>query len=307
MRTPSRPACLLCLWLIPLVWAGCSSVPRGMAGREPRIQTLASVGGKPLPPVAGTPGASIVVDEYDPSLPPTDDGRISGRVVDEQGQPVPDVEVRVAADGTRAGRTRRAWTDAAGRFTLHGLLPGRPYTIIAERAEGRQFLVGRVVAEAPDTRVRIALHDPQESRVGVNRASDRRETREDEGDEEDRGAALEPINEEDLPLAAEARGPSRPVRSPAREARAGGSGWTRMGALVPESSMADRAEEQPPGREEEPSFPAATSRGESNADAEVNPLPPAIEPPRRSRSEPPEAPREAPPSPQAQAPARSEP
>ena len=58
-------------------------------------------------------------------------GRISGRVYDERGKPVPGAKVRLAVGGESGGKAVSAVTDRSGAFTLRGVRPGSSYTVIA--------------------------------------------------------------------------------------------------------------------------------------------------------------------------------
>jgi hypothetical protein len=61
----------------------------------------------------------------DPSDPHR--GRISGIVLDERGQPLPDITVTATPPGPLAARVPSTQTDSQGRFAMAGLLPGRNY------------------------------------------------------------------------------------------------------------------------------------------------------------------------------------
>ena len=138
-------------WLLPLAALGLGCASTGGVtrnGNDPKIQTIASVGDRPVATRAGrTLTSSAVADLAALNSPRTRDDRVSGRVVDESGDPVPNAHVRVAAGGISGGRVAEATSDRAGGFTLRGLRPGSNYTLIAEY-EGQGGLVeGR--AEAP--------------------------------------------------------------------------------------------------------------------------------------------------------------
>ncbi|MBV8488553.1 MAG: carboxypeptidase regulatory-like domain-containing protein, partial [Planctomycetaceae bacterium] len=118
---------------------------------------MASVGDKPLPIRSGTFDSSVRAQEPEPLVTPPGRGRISGRVYDQGGKPVPDARVRLAVGGEAGGKAVTAVSDASGAFTLRGVRPGSTYTVIAECERPDGFLTGRVETEAPDTNVRIAL------------------------------------------------------------------------------------------------------------------------------------------------------
>ena len=129
-------------------------------GRGAQDRTVASVGDKTLPIVSGTPGSSVMAEKVTPELRVGTNGRVSGRVVDAEGRPVPNAQVRLAVGGARGGRMNRATTDRSGAFTLRGLRPRASYTVIAELNDERGQLTGRSDVRAPDTDVRITLGSP---------------------------------------------------------------------------------------------------------------------------------------------------
>lgn len=138
--------------------SGCSHTGALRPSPPDEVKTTASVGDKALPIVAGAPGSSLRADTADPDLPRTSRGRISGRVYDEEGHPVPNARVRLALGAAPAGKAVYANTDRSGAFTLGGLRPGSGYTVIAEYQGEQGMMSGRVDADAPDTGVRIGLH-----------------------------------------------------------------------------------------------------------------------------------------------------
>src|SRR5262245_25964815 len=105
---------------------------RERLGTEEEIRTVASVGERDMPVVAGTPGESVASDVAASERAPAAEGRISGRVLDENDDPVADAVVRLAVGGRSGGRSISAVTDGSGGFTLQGLRPGETYTLIAE-------------------------------------------------------------------------------------------------------------------------------------------------------------------------------
>ena len=108
--------------------AGCSQTgpfrPAGSGGASTGVKTVASVGDQPLPIVAGEPGSSVRADDEAPPPPSTVGSRVSGRVYNERGKPVPGARVRLAVGGASGGKVVSATTDRSGAFTLHGLRPG---------------------------------------------------------------------------------------------------------------------------------------------------------------------------------------
>ncbi len=278
MRTPdlpSRAACLLALGL-----AGCSS----MAGRPPgmtsRLRTFASSGERPLLADAGSPSSATGSElaGLEPRTPA--DGRISGRVVDERGEPVAGIEVRLADGGSRGGRDLKDVTDDSGAFTLKGLRPGASYQLVAEE-DGQEGAVGRASAKAPNGQVKIRLvrDDPgstearaatasEEPASRVQRASGRAATDETQEPTPRRRSR---VNEEDLPPAEEAEAlTSSTASAPGRPI------WKRVGAAGSALASADRS-----SLRDSTSGPSASPRSPATAPAEeeANPLPPAKEPP----------------------------
>jgi hypothetical protein len=112
--------------------SGCSHTGAFRSPPPDDIKTIASIGDKALPIVAGAPGNSLRADTAGPDLPRSSRGRISGRVYDEEGRPVPNARVRLALGAAPAGKAVYANTDRSGAFTLAGLRPGSDYTVIAE-------------------------------------------------------------------------------------------------------------------------------------------------------------------------------
>ena len=154
MRIPSLYRGLL---ILPLCMLGCS---QNWTVRKPPgddVKTVASVGDNSLPIRSGTPDSSVRAQDTEPILPSPSPGRISGRVYDERGKPVPSAKVRLAVGGESGGKAVSSVTDRSGAFTLRGLRPGSSYTVIAEYEGENGLMAGRVEAEVPDTDVRIGL------------------------------------------------------------------------------------------------------------------------------------------------------
>src|SRR4051812_44182818 len=208
---------LLLLTLL-LGLAGCSSTSRFRTAATPKLRTIASVGDRRLPVVSGEPGDSMTAENDTPERRPRADseGRVSGRVVDEDGEPVANARVRLAVGSAPGGRVVRATTDRGGGFTLRGLRPGTSYTVIAEGEDDQGVLIGRSNVEAPDTDVRIALGPADaDAAAAAGRAEPGTATRvnpvsrggvtdEEAVEEEVAEVVGPPINVEDLPPAPEA-------------------------------------------------------------------------------------------------------
>ncbi len=334
------------LILLPFLGlAGCASTSgiRGPAASRTQMRTVASVGDRPLPVVTGEPGDLMSADrgkgsgtadregastsasepESEPASEPArearsksagtgllrradGDGRISGRVVDDRGEPVDGARVRLAVSSAPGGRLVRATTDRGGGFTLRGLRPGTSYTLIAEWEDAQGVLTGRSKVQAPDTNVVIALGgDENESGPGSGSDSDSEVAARDEEEQvssesgvarsvspvsrrdrsvsrdaidsatedEPRGPRVvgTPINVEDLPPAPEADELAIPATRPrSRVSRAQGR------ALDPEAiDESDRLSASPSSSQRTwrrgESSPAASSVDEAGADARAQP------------------------------------
>ncbi len=146
------------LLITPLFMFGCSQswTLRKPSGDD--VKTVASVGDKSLPVRSGTPDSSVRAQDPEPMITTARGGRISGRVYDERGKPVPGAKVRVAVGGESGGKAVSAVTDRSGAFTLRGVRPGSSHTVIAEYEGENGLLTGRVEAESAETDVRIGLH-----------------------------------------------------------------------------------------------------------------------------------------------------
>jgi thiol-disulfide isomerase/thioredoxin len=296
MRTLILPVRLLLLSLASVctvLASGCQST------LSPQIRTIAAVGDRPLPPVAGTPGETVVAGQEEPDRKPSADGRISGRVLDVWGNPVPNARVRLAVSGSSGGNVVKSTTDASGGFTLNGLRPGGSYTVIAESEDNQGLVTGRSVVKAPDGQVRIRLRELQDApastttaapRVNVSPASNRNEV--DRGtDEPPPRRRQSQVNMEDLPPAPEAEALAPDSRDRARSPKlrlsepVASSGWRRGGSTEPDTaSNRDQQGVEVDGTLESESA-LHSEAAESYAQAEPeddeegpNPLPPAIDP-----------------------------
>ncbi len=146
----------LCLLSSVLIVSGCSQTGALRSSNTSDVKTIASVGDKPLPIVSGEPGASLRAETEDIDRPARSGSRISGRIYDERGKPVPGAKVRLAVGGTAGGKAVVATTDRSGAFTLSGLRSGSSYTVVAEYEDEEGLMSGRVQVKAPETDVRIA-------------------------------------------------------------------------------------------------------------------------------------------------------
>ncbi len=260
-----------------LLCAGCSATSAARLGPKSEPRSLAVVGDRSLPATVGEPGDQVAADVAQPEPRRNPRTRISGRVLDERGRPVPDATVRLADGGTKGGRDTRTTTDRSGAFTLGGLRFDADYLIVAESETADSVLTGRARARTSDTGVIINLGqdddaeparrpDPDSPRA---RPISNREFVAEPG--EDRSAArlngddlaATPANTDD-PSTREPRGRrtaelSAPTVSP-------GSGWHRGG------------DTSQPAESDDPA-----SGIETDDEDGPNPLPPAIEPPGPAR------------------------
>ncbi len=139
------------LLLAPIALAGCTSVTGGRPGVPSQIRSLTSIGDRPYPVETGEPGAKVVAEDDDrPAGRVLAERSISGRVLDAEGAPVPNAEVRVAVGGSGTGRAVAVATDEAGRFTLANLRDDTDYTLIAESEDDQgEIRSGRERVRAP--------------------------------------------------------------------------------------------------------------------------------------------------------------
>ena len=151
MRIPRLSICLLILvsltsgcsqtgWLRP----GTTTIRRRTCGRSRRWATSL------LPIVSGEPGSSLRASTDDPDSPPSTAIRISGRVYDDNGQPVPKAKVRLAVGSSPGGKINFATTDPSGAFTLRGLRANTAYTVIAEYQGEDGLMSGRAEVEGAE-------------------------------------------------------------------------------------------------------------------------------------------------------------
>ena len=291
MRTPSLYRGLL---ILPLCMLGCSQnwTVRKSPGDD--VKTVASVGDNSLPIRSGTPDSSVRAQDTEPILPTPSRGRISGRVYDERGTPVPSAKVRLAVGGESGGKAVSSVTDRSGAFTLRGLRPGSSYTVIAEYEGENGLMTGRVEAEAPDTDVRIGLQrraeDGDDVRTTIRPARPNIapiSNVEDSDEAENTGPSSARTSRDDLePPALEAeamRGnDSGSQPSPRISASTGSSGkssgWTQGHRPVDRSAAGQGGASGSESGSASGSSRASRVPREPDGDDEVNPLPPALEP-----------------------------
>jgi thiol-disulfide isomerase/thioredoxin len=293
---------IYCLLSLVCAFTGCSQTGVFRSNPPSNLKTIASVGDKPLPIVAGEPGASLRAETEDVNRSTPSGSRISGRVYDERGKPVPGAKVRLAVSSAAGGKVISATTDRSGAFTLQGLRKGWAYTLIAEYETDDGSLFGRAQAKAPQGDIRIALQ-PRDGDSTAGHASIRParakvepisnvESPDDERSEENEGDGR--FNAEDTePPAADAatilpRGNERTARAtselsdpPVR------AGWNVRQATSQTSGNSAPAESDiSEGRGRPASRSGAANRGDEESDDDgPNPLPPALEPRKESRGD----------------------
>jgi len=293
MRIPRLTHCLLAL---VCTLTGCTQTGgfRSAAAGNPssNIRTVASVGDKPIPIVAGEPGLSQRPDAEELDLPASSGARISGRVYDDRGRAVPNAKVRLAVGGSPNGKASYAYTDRSGAFTLRGLRAGSYYTVIAEYQAQSGAMSGRIEAQAPDTNVRISLRarnsEPDQAHSTIRPAKSRVEATADDDDDDSPGVRtrVDRYNSEDVePPAAEATSMlPRGTRNPARLSEGDSlppirAGWNARKRPRDEDT-APRSQSR--GTNDEPvSRDSRNSSGEpveQDDDEGENPLPPALGP-----------------------------
>lgn len=258
--------------------AGCTQTGGLRAVTPSDVKTTASVGDKPLPAVAGLPDDERRSAGRLPEASQPSGARISGRVFDDQGEPVRNAVVRLAMTGAAGGRAVHATTDRAGGFTLRGVRPGSSYTVIAEYQGGQGIMTGRADAEAPDTGVRISLH-PRDSAAGSEvkgaaASSDRSRVksvaRAEEPDETNPDDLLEP--EALKRSSARASNPVKPkldTTAVEPEDDEVGPGWSQQGTTPKARASARPVEEKADEADDEGENPLPPAREVSKVSARM--------------------------------------
>jgi thiol-disulfide isomerase/thioredoxin len=249
--------------LVVLVTAGLSGCSQTSGLRPDQgsdLKTVASVGDKPLPVRAGAVDSSVRSGVPEPIVASTG-GKISGRVYDDQGQPVTDARVRLAVGSERGGKAVSATTDRSGAFTLRGLRLGSSYTVIAEYQGRDGPQTGRTQAEAPESNVRIALKRP---------APSREDSRTSARPSRSRVAPASTVEEEDPDAEADSRFNREDVDPPAPEADRVGRKDSPAGDRDTPRQGGGWSRNRGGGTKKQP--PQALDPDEE----EQNPLPPAI-------------------------------
>jgi thiol-disulfide isomerase/thioredoxin len=274
------------LILLPVVLAGCSTTAGSRFGGTARSRSIAVVGDRPQVATTGEPGGQVSADLPEPEPRRNPRTRIAGRVVDDQGEPVSNVTVRLADGGAKGGMDIRATTDRSGGFTLNGLRPGSTYWLIAEAEDDRGPLSGRVQATTAETGVEIALSaEASGSSNGRSaRPSRARPISNREGLEPPPAEEAPPnLNREDLPPTTEDDGTLDPGPVPPTRARRPqlstpepAVGWKNRASVRIRSQDEDIVASST-DIESKPRFAVSVETSTSD-DEGPNPLPPAIEP-----------------------------
>jgi len=225
-------------------------------------------------------------------LPASSGARISGRVYDDRGRPVPNAKVRLAVGGSPSGKASYATTDRSGAFTLRGLRAGSYYTVIAEYQAQNGAMSGRIEAKAPDTNVRISLRsrdsDSDQAHSTIRPAKSRVNATLDDDDDENTEVRtrVDRYNSEDLePPAAEATS-MLPRRSRNASQLSGGDSLPpiRAGWNPRQRPLDDDTGSKPQTTRTNDDPGSSNSRNSSaepaaaDDDEGPNPLPPALEP-----------------------------
>ena len=285
---------MLCLLTLLCTLAGCSQTGGVRPSASSNMRTVASVGDKPLPIVAGEPGSSLRAETDELDLPASSGSRISGRVFDDSGKPVSNAKVRLAVSSSPGGKVVYDTTTRDGAFTLRGLRAGVSYIVIAEYQGDDGIVTGQVHVKAPDGDVRLSLQphgDTGQGHASIRPARPRVEPISDVEPVEDEppvdsrpGAG--PINSEDLELPAP-EAASLSARRNVRLSRTTSdtssapvrAGWNPRQAGTANAAPATAATRDPSNDSSSSSQSPATSEATPEADDDgPNPLPPALDP-----------------------------
>ncbi len=291
---PQRVARASLLLALTLGLAGCSATSASKVASKNPARSLAVVGDRPLPATVGEPGDQVAAEVVEPEPKRNPLARISGRVIDERGRPVPDATVRLADGGQQGGRDSRTTTDRSGAFTLGGLRPGSDYVIVAEAETEGATQTGRARARTADTGVAINL-GPDDDSTAARRPSTRsprtrpissREPIDDPAEQK----TISRVNREDLdPSQAD---PSAEERPRGRTATSGTAqlaapfsipGWRKGGSSAKPPARGEAGGDPPLDLPPDPpTTPRRAATGDLPPDDDgPNPLPPAIEPSER--------------------------
>ena len=297
MHIPRLASCLLAL--AGCSFAGCTQTGLLRSNSPSNMKTVASIGDKSLPIVAGDPstGTTTRAETEQLDLGTPTGSKISGRVFDDRGKPVPKAVVRLVVGGAPAGRDNFATTDRSGAFTLHGLRAGRTYTLIAESQGEDGMMSGRSEARVPqtDVRIQVATHgsssEPPSMSIRPARSRVKAAADPDDSDQDGfppmikPGANSDEDEGRDLPAEEAASLAPRSIRQSATRLAATSSAPIRAGWNVPEraanSGSGTRTTARPRSQavDSDPNTRrSATDDSGRESDDGENPLPPALEP-----------------------------
>jgi hypothetical protein len=233
----------------------------------------------------------VVADIPEPEPRRNPKTRIAGRVVDDQGEPVPNVTVRLADGGTKGGKDIQATTDRSGGFTLNGLRPGSSYWLVAEGEDSKGPLTGRIQARTADTDVEISLLAEGSGSSTTSRQSARPSRAKPVSNREELDPAAEEsqspkVNREDLlPPADDAGaidpGPPPPPQSgrPKLSSPEPTVGWRNGNSAKSSRPRSQDQEIASTSSDDSPRTRRATTFDPPASDEDgPNPLPPAINP-----------------------------
>ncbi len=295
MHIPRLASCLLALAACSI--AGCTQTGWLRSNSPSNMKTVASVGDKTLPIVAGDPstGSTTRVESEQLDLDAPSGSKISGRVFDDRGRPVPKAVVRLVVNGAPAGRDSFATTDRSGAFTLHGLRAGKAYTLIAESQGEDGMMSGRAEAKVSDSDVRIRVatqgssSEPPSMSIRPARSRVKPNPDPDAGDDEgfpsipksvphsDEDERTDPPAEEATSMAPRTNRQSatRVADNASAPIRAGWDANDRAANSVTRTAARAKGTTVVAGTRKRPSAADDVERGD---DAGENPLPPALEP-----------------------------
>ncbi len=277
-------------WLLPILLVGCTSTAGSRFGGTAQSKSIAVVGEQTLPASTGEPGGKVAAETEGPEPRRNPRTRISGRVVDEMGEPIAGATVRLADGGSRGGKEILGTSDRSGAFTLNGLRAGSNYVLIAEAEDGQGPLIGRIEARTAETGVEIGL-SPESGPAKVIRRS-AKSARPVSSREESEGVPEEAhrprrINREAVATPAEdpeGRGANDPGPQPDRVGRPRlskpepGVGWRNSKDATASRSRDEESPEETASSDRPRSRPGpATTQDDRSSPDEEDPLPPALQ------------------------------
>jgi thiol-disulfide isomerase/thioredoxin len=153
-----------------LALAGCV----GMKPVDLGPKTIPAIGDRQISVTSGRPGVDAIIrsETATPNMAAPDARRISGRVIDNRGQPISGANVRLADGALENGQLTDVITDEAGGFTVRGLRASTPYTLIATLDLGGETRVSRARFLSGETQARILL-EPDNRALSDDVAADR--------------------------------------------------------------------------------------------------------------------------------------